>query len=100
MDDTKQHEEAIKRDIKNYSKLDRINDSEEFKVFFELQIDTVAQKMLQCFTGKGPETWEDFQRIRGEVVAYLYPIQMVRGAEVMVNQLTDQLNQYYNTKPE
>lgn len=90
--------DAINEDLKAYKKLERINKSAEFDDFFELQITTVVQKMLTCFTGKGPENWDEFCKIRGEVVAYLYPIQQVRGAKVMSKKLQEQLDAYYNSK--
>lgn len=99
MDDAKAHEDAVKRDLKNYAKLERINSSDEFNDFFALQIDTVAQKMLALFTGNGPKDWDEFCKVRGEVVAILYPVQQIRGAKVMKKQLSDQLNEYYNTEP-
>lgn len=92
------HEEAIKKDLQNYKKLSKINKSDEFNTFFDLQIDTVTQKMLTCFTGTGPKDWDEFCRIRGEVVAYLYPIQQVRGADIMAQQIKKQLDEYYNTQ--
>lgn len=97
MDETK-HQAAIEEDLKAYRKLDRINKSQEFDDFFQLQITTVVQKMLACFTGAGPKDWDDFCRIRGEVVGILYPIQQVRGAKVMAKQLQEQLDTYYNQK--
>lgn len=97
-DDPKQYGEAIKQDLKAYEKLERINKSDEFNDFFELQITTVVQKMLTLFTGAGPKDWADFQRIRAEVVAALYPIQQVRGAKVMKAKLKEQLDSIYNTE--
>lgn len=96
MNPFKKQKEAFENDIKNYSKLERINKSEEFNDFFQLQIDTATQKMLDVFTGNGPKDWDEFCRIRGEVVAYLYPIQQVRGAKYMKEHLKEQLDQYYN----
>ena len=90
---------AIEQELKNYKKLDRINQSEEFETFFKLQIDTVVLKMLACFTGNGPTDWNDFCKRRGEIVAYLYPIQQIRGAKVMQKQLADNLNTMYNEQP-
>lgn len=93
------HKRALEDDIKNYKKLDKINQSEEFNTFFDLQINTVALKMLAMFTGKGPDNWDEFCKQRGEIIAYLYPIQQVRGAKAMQQQITDNLNTYYNTQP-
>lgn len=94
--DPKKMEEGIKQDLKNYQRLDKINGSDEFNDFFQLQIDTAATKMLAVFTGTGPKDWDEFCRIRGEVVAYLYPIQQIRSAKAMKQQLTEQLSNYYN----
>jgi hypothetical protein len=99
MEDPKQYEEAIKQDLKAYAKLEKINKSDEFNDFFDLQVTTVTQKMLSMFTGTGPKDWNEFCRIRGEVVAALYPIQQIRGAKVMKHQLQEQLNAMYNTEP-
>lgn len=96
MDDVKQVEKALNEELKNYKKLERINKSDEFNDFFELQMATVVQKMLSCFTGKGPEDWDAFCRIRGEVVGMLYPIQQVRGAKAMQKQIQAQLDTMYN----
>lgn len=96
MDDVKKQAQAIQDDIKHYKKLDAINTSPEFDEFFNLQIETAAKKMLACFTGAGPANWEEFCKLRGEVVAYLYPIQEIRGTKAMIQTLTEQLNTYYN----
>lgn len=93
-------EDGIKQDLKSYQKLDKINKSSEFDDFFQLQITYVVQKMMTCFTGKGPENWDEFCKVRGEVVAALYPIQQVRGAKFMVKQLQEQLDAMYNQKTE
>lgn len=98
MDEEKTQKDALESDIKAYKKLDKINQSPEFDTFFNLQVDTVAQKMLSCFTGSGPKDWNEFCRIRGEVIGILYPIQQIRGSKVLVKQLTEQLNAYYNEK--
>lgn len=99
MDDPKKVEEAIKQDLKAYQKLEKINKSDEFNDFFELQISTTVQKMLTLFTGTKAPTHEEYLRIRAEVVAMLYPIQQIRGAGVMKKQLQEQLTNMYNKEP-
>lgn len=89
-------EEGIKQDLKAYKKLEKINKSDEFNDFFQLQITTVTQKIMNCFSGTGPKDWDEFCKIRGEVVAALYPIQQIRGAKFMSKQLQEQLDQMYN----
>lgn len=96
--DDKGRKEALEAELRNYTKLEGINKSEEFKLFFDLQVDTVVQKMLACFTGKGPQDWDEFCKIRGEVIGMLYPIQQVRGAKALKAQIKEQLDIYYNTE--
>jgi hypothetical protein len=98
--DEKQAKDALEKDLKNYKKLERINKSDEFNDFFDAQVTTATLKMLSCFTGKGPQNWDEFCRIRGEVVGILYPIQQVRGAKVAQQQLRDQLDNIYNQEVE
>lgn len=85
--------------IKAYEKLRKIADTDEFKDFFDFQLKTVADKMLWCFTtgkdGDNVKSWDDFCRVRGEIVARLHPIQEVNGAEAMKKYLKKQLDDYY-----
>lgn len=93
-----QREDALRKDIKNYEKLSKINKSQEFDDFFQLQLDTAAQKMVWAFVGDNIKSWDDFCKARGEITAYLYPIQEIRGADAMKKQLLDNLNQYYGKR--
>lgn len=88
-------DQALKDDIKHYEKLSKINDSQEINDFFDLQIKTVADKLLYTITSDNIKSWDDFCKVRGELIAYLYPIQEVRGAKAMKKQLVENLNQYY-----
>lgn len=88
-------EDGIKQDLKRFEKLERINKSDEFNDFFDLTIKTAADKMLWAFTGDNIKSWDDFCKVRGEIVSYLYPIQEIRGAKAMKQHLQDNLNQYY-----
>lgn len=97
MDDQKQ-KEAWQEDLKAYKKLDKINNSAEFDDFFQYQITQVVQKMLSVFSGKGPANWDEFCRLRGEVLGMLVPIQQVRGAKYVAKQLQEQIDTYYNSK--
>lgn len=92
------YKKSLEDDLKIYNKLDRINDSDEFNDFFSLQMDTATKKMLEMFTGKGPANWEEFTRIRGEVVGIIYPIQQIRGAKFLKRHLKQQLDEYYNSE--
>lgn len=92
----KQYEDALKEDIKAYKKLDKINGSDEFNDFFAFQITTVTKKIMDCFAGEGPKNWDEFCKLRGEVIGILLPIQQVRGAKVVSDQLQQQLDTMYN----
>lgn len=88
-------EDNIRKDIRNYEKLSKIKNSDEFKDFFELQLNTVTQKMLLAFTSDHIKSWEDFVKVKGEVTAYLYPIQEVYSADAAKKQLLASLKEYY-----
>lgn len=89
-------DEALKEDLKAWTELDKINQSAEFNTFFDLQVNTIVNKMLACFSGKGPENWDEFCKIRGEVVATLSPIQYIRDSTAMKAKIKEQINQIYN----
>lgn len=96
-------EKGLKEDLKAYKKLDKINDSQEFNDYFQYQITQVVQKMVSCFTepgdkSKAPKNWDEFCRVRGEILAALVPIQQIRGAKFVTKQLQEQLDQMYNNK--
>ena len=98
MDTTDNVEAGVKDQIKEYRKLQDVANDENFETFFELQLKTVAEKMLWCFLsgkdGDNIKTWDDFCKAKGEVVARLHPIQEVYGAEHMIKYLEQQLQQY------
>lgn len=102
MDDPKSAEQAIKDEIKEFRKLQSISNSEEFKDYFNFLKDTVAQKMLWAFTtgkdGDNIKNWDDFCKVRGEIIARLQPIQEVFGADAMINYLNQELDKYYTKK--
>lgn len=102
MDEQKQVEAArreLERQIKEFKKLQRISNSKEFSDFFDLLLKTAAEKMVWAFTagkdGDNIKNWDDFCKVRGEIVARLQPIQEIRGAETMVKYIEQQLNTYY-----
>lgn len=98
MDTSDQVQAGIKDQIREYRQLQEVANDEAFTAFFDLQLKTVAMKMLWCFTsgkeGDNVKTWEDFIKAKGEIVARLEPIQEVYGAEHMIKYLEQQLEQY------
>lgn len=91
---------GLQEDIKAFKKLAKLNKEDEFNAYFDLLLRTVAAKMMWAFTtgkdGDNVKNWEDFCKVRGEITAYLYPIQEIRGAEGMVAYLQEQLDNHYN----
>lgn len=100
MPDEESFKKAQEDQIKAFDKLRKISDSDEFKEFFEFQMKTVADKLIWAFTtgkdGDNVKNWDDFCKVRGEVIARLQPIQDINGAPEMVKYLKQQLNNYYN----
>lgn len=102
MDDkaqAKAHKEALEQDIRVYKKLRDVKKSEELNTFMDLLIKTAAEKMMWVFTagkdGDNVKNWDDFVKVRGEIIAYLYPIQEIHGADAMVKHLQMQFEKYY-----
>lgn len=94
-----EQKQALEEDIKAYKKLAKAKNNEEVKEFFRHQIDVVTQKMIWAFTtgkdGDNIKNWDDFCKIKGEIVARLEPIQSVYSAEQMANHLEEQVKRYY-----
>lgn len=101
-EDAQNAEQGIKEELKHYRRLQAIADTDEFKDYFDLLKRTVADKMLWAFSagkdGDNIKNWEDFCKLRGEIVARLQPIQEVYGAEDMINFLLQQLDTWYKKK--
>lgn len=102
MDDQKQAEaykDSLQEEIKHYGKLKKVSQSQEVSELFDLMLKTTVDKMIWAFTtgkdGDNIKSWDDFCKVRGEVVARLQPIQEVRGAESMEKYLLEQLSGYY-----
>ncbi len=94
-DDGKQAQDAIEKDLRGYRALNQVNKNPDFDVFFDLLLKTCSDKMVWAFTGDNIKSYDDFCKVRGEVVSYLFPIQEVRSASSMAKHLQDQLNEYY-----
>lgn len=98
MDEEKRVEEAqkaTKDQIKVYKALAKLSGDDKLAPLINLMIETATTKMLWTFTGDNVKSWDDFCRVRGEVVSYLYPIQEIKGAQAMVDHLKGQLESYY-----
>lgn len=95
MDEAKQAADAINKDLRVYRKLNELNKDPNFDAYFELLIKTCSDKMIWAFTGNNVKNWDDFCKVRGEVVALLFGVQEVRGSDAMVKHLSAQLEDYY-----
>lgn len=96
-------QEAVQENLRAYKKLSKINKSDEFDDFFQYQVTQVVQKMLSCFTQPGekspaPKNWDEFCILRGEILGMLIPMQQIRGADFIVKQLQEQIDNMYNQK--
>ena len=89
-------QENLEKDRRFYKKLNDLNGKEEFEALFDLALQTVGQKMFYAFTSDQIKNWEDFCKVKGEVYGLLYPLQEVRSAEAMQQQLTEQLKNFYS----
>lgn len=94
MDDIAKHKKSAEDQIRAYKKYQEL-DNDHFAVFAEMVIKTVADKMVWSFVGDNIKSWDDFCKVRGEIVAYLYPIQEVKGAKAMAQHLSQQLKEFY-----
>lgn len=99
MDDSEQYKSGLEEQVKAYKKLSKIKDSKEFQDFFEHQLEILSQKVLWTFTtgkdGDNIKNWDDFCKVRGEIVARLQPLQDVYAAEGIIAHLQEQLKRYY-----
>lgn len=96
-EDTKKVKDSIEKDIRAYKKLKDVGRSDELNTFLDLLLKTAAEKMVWSFIGDNVKTWDDFMKVRGEVVSYLYGVQEVRGADAMVKHLEEQLRNFYRS---
>jgi hypothetical protein len=96
------HADALKEDIKYYQDLKKVASNPDVKPLFDLMLKTVADKMIWTFTtgkeGDNVKSWEDFCKVRGEVIARLHPIQEALGAGSMEKYLKEQLDKFYSAE--
>jgi hypothetical protein len=96
MDETT--EKALKEEILAYRKLQDIAITDEFEQFKNRLVKTVATKMIYAFTSESIKTFDDFCRIRGEVIARLQPLQEIAQAGEMAESLEKNLKDLYAPK--
>lgn len=94
-----QASQELQKQTEEAQALDNLKQLPGFDAYADLMIKTVADKMLWGFsTGKSGDNiqnWDDFCKLKGEVVARLQPIQDVYGAKHMIDYLRKQLQDYY-----
>lgn len=97
MDDTTK--QAFEDQLKAYRKLENIKDTAEFKDFFEFQVKLVVDRILWTFMsgkeGDNVKNWDDFCKVRGQIMASLIPIQEIYGATALKQQVKQQIDSYY-----
>lgn len=95
MPNEEDHANALKDQLKAVNKLKKIGELQEINDYFDFLLDTCSKLMVDAFTTDRIKSWDDFQKLKGQITAYLYPIQEVRGADSMETVLKNQLNQFY-----
>lgn len=83
--------QEILAQIDEFKKLAELKKNEDVKQLFDYQFKVAAQKMVYCFTGDNVKDWNDFCKIRGEIIARMEPIQTIFTAEAASQQLQEQL---------
>jgi hypothetical protein len=96
MDDNNAAKLEMAEQIREQKQLARLKDNDDVKKLFDYQFKVAALKMIWCFTGNNVTNWDEFCKLRGEVVARLEPIQTVNGAEAQARLLTEQLTQMFD----
>lgn len=92
-----QAKKSIEKDLNAYRELRSVAKSKEMDTFLDLLIKTAAEKMVWSFIGDNIKSYDDYLKVRGEIVSYLFGVQEVRGADVMVKHLESQLKTYYTS---
>jgi len=89
------NKKALEEEIKAYRKLQGVALTDEFKEFSDRLVKTVTDKMIYAFTSDSIKSWEDYCRVKGEIIARLQPIQEVFEAGSMARSLEERLKEYY-----
>jgi len=89
--DPQKVEDATKEQIKEYRELQAVADDAAFTAYLELQLKRTAEKILTLFIGAGVNNWDEFCKVRGEVIARLQPIQEIYSIESIIAHLEQQL---------
>lgn len=95
MDDKEDYRKALESDAKAYAKLSKIKDSTEFQAYFDHQIEIVTQQMIMAFASDKVNSWDDYCKVRGEIIARLQPIQEVYDADKLAAQTKEQIKNFY-----
>jgi len=84
-------EQGFRDQIKEYRELQAVAEDQAFIAYFDLQLKRAAEKMITAFTSDNVKDWNDFCKLRGEVVARLQPIQEIHSIEAIIANLQQQL---------
>lgn len=86
---------SLKEEIESYRKLQSVALTDEFQEYSNRLIKTVSEKMIYAFTADSIKTYDDFCRVRGEIIARLQPLQEVHGAGQIADSLDKRLKEFY-----
>lgn len=88
--------EALRKEIAAYSKLKQLKQTEGFEDYLTFLANAAATQMMQPYWGGKILTHEEFAGVWGEVRGKLYILQELGGAELIEQQLVEQLRQFQN----
>lgn len=86
---------ALQEEVLAYRKLQDIAITDEFGLFKDRLIKTVTEKMIFAFTSETVTSYDDFCRIRGEIIARLQPLQEIAQAGEIADSLDAKLKEFY-----
>lgn len=89
------NKKALQEEAQAYRKLQSLGMTEEFKEFSDRLVKTAADKMIYAFTSDSIKSWEDYCRVKGEIIARLQPLQEVFESRAVAMKLEENLKEYY-----
>lgn len=100
MNPFKRDDQALKKaqqeEIRAYKRLESVSQQGEFTEYSDRLIKTVVSKMIFAFTNDSVvKDWNDFCKVRGEIVARLQPLQETHEAGALARHLETQLKEFY-----
>ena len=90
-----EEQQYMQDELAAYRRLESLSLTDEFKEYTDMLHRTVAGMMITAFTTKSIQNWDEFCKVRGEIVARLQPLQAVGEAGAMAQHLENQIKEFY-----